>query len=103
MIILFRFVSVFQMNFETTETNSFVSKWTKTNQKCALKQLKQTDLFQNEPKQTENGLKNIKSTQKTLFFREKNFLHILDRLGLNFNAINLKFVLFVDNYVTYNL
>ena len=31
------------------------------------------------------------------------FLCILYQVGLNFNAINLKFVLFVDNYVTYNL
>ena len=31
------------------------------------------------------------------------FLRILDQVGLNFNAINLKFVLFVENYVTYNL
>jgi len=34
-----------------------------------LKQPKQTDLFQNDPKQTKNGLKNIKSTQKTLSFQ----------------------------------
>jgi len=51
------------MNFETTETNKFVSKWTKTNQKCTLKQLKQTDLFQNEPKQTENVYRNNQNKQ----------------------------------------
>ena len=90
---LFRFVSVFQMYFETTETNSSVSKWTKSNQICILKQPKRTDLFQNEPKQTknvpiietnrfvskwtkqtENDLKNIKSKKN---FREiKKFVQI---------------------------
>jgi len=34
-----------------------------------LKQPKQTDLFQNELKQTENGLKNSNSTQKSLSFQ----------------------------------
>ena len=53
-----------KMDIETTETYRFVSKWTKTNQKCTVtsKQLKQTDLFKNEPKQTKNVLKNIKTT-----------------------------------------
>jgi len=41
--------------------NRFFSKRTKTNRKCIWKQPKQTDLFQNEPKQTENDLKNFKS------------------------------------------
>ena len=36
---------------------------------CIMKQPKQTDLFQNEPNQTENGLKNSNSTQKTLSFQ----------------------------------
>ena len=35
-------------------------------------------------------------------FRRKLFC-ILDRLGLNFNASNLKFLWIVANYVTYNL
>ena len=48
MKILFWFVSVFQMYLE---------------------QPKQTDLFQNKPKQTKNGLKDIKSTQKPLTFQ----------------------------------
>jgi len=69
---------------------------------------KQTDLFQNELKQTKNGLKNSNSTQKSSLsscsFRnktkngskteiktKKRSLASLDRLGLNFYGINLKF------------
>ena len=74
MNILFRFVSVFPMYFKTTKTNSFVSKLTKSNRKFILKQPKQTDLFQNELKQTENDLKNIKS--KKNFCGIKKFVQI---------------------------
>ena len=44
-----------KMFIEATEPNIFVSKWTETNQKCILKQQNQTDLFQNDPKQTGNA------------------------------------------------
>ena len=40
---------------------------------------------------------------RTSFFNPRKFFRILDQVGLNFNAINLKFVWFVDTYVTYNL
>jgi len=75
-----------------------------------LKQPKQKDLFQNEPKQTKNVLKNIKSTKKNTLFpaavsnnkkqkmapklkkKTKKCSPVsLDQVGLNFNAINLKF------------
>jgi len=46
-------------------------------QVCSKKQTKKTDLFQNEPKQTENGL--------------------------NFNAISLNFWQIIGNILVYNL
>ena len=36
------------------------------------------------------------------FYSVKNIFHIFDQLGLNFNAINLKFSEIVENYVAYN-
>ena len=53
-VCLFLYVSVFLVYFEAT---------------------KQTDLFQNEPKQTEIGLKNINSTQKRSLFAKKILPH----------------------------
>jgi len=37
------------------------------------------------------------------FFISQKYFRILDRLGLNFNAINLKFSQTVDNYMAYTL
>ena len=37
------------------------------------------------------------------FLFRRKFFRILDPQGLNFIAINLKFLRIVDNYVTYNL
>ena len=38
-----------------------------------------------------------------IFFILQIFFHILDQLGLNFDAINLKFVQIVGNVFVYNL
>ena len=40
---------------------------------------------------------------RTNFFIPQKFFCILDQLGLNFNAINLKFVKIVGDKVVYNL
>jgi hypothetical protein len=50
-----------KMYIETTETNRNKPKQTETNRKCLLKQSKQRDLFQNQPKQTENVLNILKA------------------------------------------
>ena len=66
------------------------------------KQTKKTDLFQIEPKQTKNGLKKSKSTQKDALFlaafsetNQKTDLFQNEpkqtENGLNFIAISLKF------------
>ena len=71
-------------------------------------------MFQNEPKQTENGLKNSNSTQKMLCFQlqfpkqtKKTDLFQNEpkqtENGLNFNAISLKFWQIIGNIVVYNL
>ena len=39
----------------------------------------------------------------TELFISRKYFRILDRLGLNFYAINLKFAQIVDNYMAYNL
>ena len=45
----------------------------------------------------------IEPKQKKDKPKHRKFFHILDRLGLNFNAINLTFSEIVENYVAYIL
>ena len=45
-------------------------------------------------------LQSVKIEIRTNIFIPQKFFRILDWLGLNFNAINLKFVWIIDNYVT---
>ena len=56
-----------------------------------------------EPKQKKDQLNTEFLRNKFCFFSQKKFFHILDRLGLYLNAINLKFSEIVENYVTYSI
>ena len=86
---LFRFI------FETNE--NFVSVcfgmfWCF---ECILKKLKQTDFFQNEPKQTKNDLNNSNSTQKNALFSAAVFKtnrnkQICFKMNQNKPKMNLK-------------
>jgi hypothetical protein len=62
---------------------------------CILKKLKQTDLFQNEPKQTKNDLNNSNSTQKNALFSAAVFKtnrnkQICFKMNQNKPKMNLK-------------
>ena len=45
----------------------------------------------------------LKTVISRNFLISQKYFRILDRLGLNFNAINLKFLQTVDNYMAYTL